>query len=377
MRYFLLLLFSLFATIATAQTYKLVIDGRLPPGTYAPSPSWGDGTTSVQGGSVNYQFRNWDRNDPNFNNVQFYEELSSRTFASLTLRTSYFPVPSGCTPPNPNFKNYLANELIPTPINGGGGFNYCSAYFSVDAIPEMTITGPTGDKCAGTTIDLANNQGFPDEAYTWNFRIRDPMGNPVSGGGMISFSFTTINPTGPGGSASFNMIDLLGPAVGNNIGNTVEFYLGAQGYVFSNLKSIVIDSCTPLLDNRYPENTSCSNAEDGAVEVSLQSGLDLSENESLLIEYNDVPLGFTIPLGNQFINSLTTSSNGPNTFVLHSLKPGDYEIQYQSYVDPDGPNGPDLPYPKGLGIPFTFEILTPSPVVIDNITNISKPFVFW
>lgn len=364
MRYFLLLFFSLFTTFTVAQTYTVVIDGRLPP-----APGTSDAFSTVTGGNVNFSF---DIGNPS-GIVQFYEELPNKSFTSLRLRTFYFPVPSGCTPPNPDFSDFLTNELIPTPTGGGGGRDYCSAFFSVDAVPEMTITGPSGDICAGRTIDLVNSENFPDEAYTWNFRIFNPAGDPVSGGGLIPSTFYTLNPTGPGGSASFNMIDLLGAEVANNVGNTVEFYMGAQSFVFSNSVSIVIDNCTPFLDEQYPENTSCSDSTDGSVEVALLSGLDPSENEYLVVTVNTVtPEGFTIPEYNVDIFSLTATSNGANTFTLPNLVAGTYEIDYQSWIDPDGTGG-DPAYPNGLGIPFTFDISRPSSVVIDNVVLLDNP----
>ena len=372
MKYFIILLFYLCTTIAMAQTYTVIIDGRLPPANNNPNPSWGDGTITVRGGNVNFQFRNFDRGGPLSENVQFIETVTNRSFSSLQLTTVYSPPPPArsCNDSSTNSESFPVNELIPTPTGGGGGLNTCSSYFSVDAIPQMTITGTTGNVCAGSTIDLANNQNFPSEAYTWNFRIRNSRGDQVPGGGRIDPSFYTSNLKG----ASFNMIDLLGADLANNIGNTVEFYLGAQNIIFSNLRSITIDSCTPLLDERYPENTSCSDSSDGAVEVSLLSGLDPSENETLLVTVNAItPEGFIIPEYSVDILGLVSSVNGTNTFSLSNLTPGTYEVDYQSYIDPDGAGG-NPPYPYGLGIPFNFEILAPSPLIIEDLVTVRDPF---
>ena len=394
MKYLLIVLSFLSTLTAIGQaTYRVEIGGRLPAGTNfsnnPPSANWGDGTTRVStlggGNGFFYEFRNFDRGSGDLDDNVFFEAVyPGSIFTSIRLSTDYSPAPCGNVPSPTNVTFPLANVIL-SPSSSSIGFNYCGAFVSAVAIPEnMSITGPPNGAavCAGSTINLQNGaDGYPIEARNWSYLVSANNGFPQIGGRIPDFVETNEpgNPreiiTSDRKSAEFTMVDLLGEDnIGNYIGATVQFYMGISSTIFSNkVITIEIDNCTPFLDDIYPTNTSCFDAEDGSLEVALASGLDRLENETLLLTVNFVTdEGFVIPEYNVDILSLSPSSNGQNTFSLSNLGPGTYEIDYQSYIDPDGSGGED-PYPNGLGIPFNFDILTPTEVQIDNVVVDQDP----
>ncbi len=356
MKSILLLVFILLSLNLMGQSYQVIIDGRLPPGNQNGEINYGDGTFSARGGSVDFSINNFSQE-----NVQFREVLQNQTLSLLSLRIEYYP-----TCANETFgkgEAYNVSELIPSPNQNRMGISQCDAYISVDAIPEnMSITASTTSVCEGGTIDLLNSDDYPIEARTWRYHVPAYQGNPGLSG-YIPDDFLSNDKK----LASFTMQDLLKGETRNYIGSTVEFYMGYGAYRFSEIIQIEIDYCTPLA-RAFPLNAACFGGT-GSVDIQFERGLRESENEYILIELNNVSDGFNIPLPDEEINSLD-NNNGYS--IPESLIPGSYEIQFQSWIDPDGLGGDD-PYPNGLGFPVLFEILAPTPVIIDNVVTVQNP----
>jgi len=356
MKSILSILFFLLSLNLIGQSYQVIIDGRLPPGNQNGVTNYGDGTFTARGGSIDFSINNFSQE-----NVQFREILDNQALSLLNLRIEYYP-----TCPNETFgkaETYNVSELIPSPSQNRMGISQCDAYISVDAIPEnMNITTNTTTACAGGTIDLLNSDDYPIEARTWRYRIPAYQGYPGMSG-YISDNFLSVDKK----LASFTMQDLIGEETKNYIGSSVEFYMGYGGYRFSQSAQVLIEDCTPLAQVN-PMNAACFDGT-GYINLVFERGLRESENEYLLIELNNISDDFSIPLANDQINSLD-NANGYS--IPESLIPGAYQIQFQSWIDPDGFGGDD-PYPNGLGFPIDFEILVPTPIVIDNLLIVHNP----
>ncbi|TQO39252.1 putative secreted protein (Por secretion system target) [Arenibacter algicola] len=357
MKSILSIVFFLLSLNLIGQSYQVIIDGRLPPGNQNGEINYGDGTFTARGGSIDFSINNFSQE-----NVQFREVLQNQTLSLLSLRIEYYPTCEDGT-----FgagEQYDVSELIPGPNQNRMGISQCDAYISVDAIPEnMSITTSTTSVCAGGTIDLLNSDDYPKEARSWRYHIPAYQGNPGLSG-YIPEDFLSNDKK----LATFTVQELLDEEeieARNYIGSAVEFYMGFGAYRFSQSVQVVIDDCTPLAQT-FPVNASCFDGI-GSVDIQFDRGLRESENEYLLIELNNISDNFNIPLANNEINSLDLA----NVYnIPEGLIPGSYEIQFQSWVDPENTG---THYPNGLGIPVNFEILTPSPIVIDNVVTIQNP----
>ncbi|QCX40674.1 T9SS type A sorting domain-containing protein [Aureibaculum algae] len=228
-----------------------------------------------------------------------------------------------------------------------------TAYIKYYTANIMSLNQPSQTSVCGT-INVSATTNHPSEAYKWQFQALTDIWQDV--------------PIQQGqDNLSISLEDLYGANANAYLNTPVRFKINNQyGAYDSNIVDYTFTDCSPGLAQNPPQpiQSTCSNSNDGSVDVQFDRSLASNERMLIYIEKQLPDNSWDLYLDTYILEPSAISTVTNNTYNWNSiLEPGNYRVRYITKYDSTG----DIPTnPNSDELSNEFQIIAPTPVTFTH-----------